>query len=134
VSNQQAANGVIRALRKTASSRQGRLDRLGDCSGSLDAVKDGETFGTSIQPAYVEGALAVRTAASSSPTARSRATWSSSMSPDAPAIDPGPPPIQLHAACPAIGAEASPTPRSGATQRTRSATASACLVNSGSQH
>ena len=35
----------------------------GDCSGSLDAVKNGETFGTGIQPAAVEGALAVRSAA-----------------------------------------------------------------------
>lgn len=64
VSNQQAANGVIRALKENGITPGKDVYIVsGDCSGSLDAVKDGETFGTGIQPAAVEGALAVRTAA-----------------------------------------------------------------------
>lgn len=64
VSNQQAANGVIRALKENGIE-PGRDVYIvsGDCSGTLDAVRSGETFGTGIQPAAVEGALAVRTAA-----------------------------------------------------------------------
>lgn len=64
VSNQQAANGIIRALKENGINPG--VDVMivsGDCSGTLDAVKNGETFGTGIQPAAVEGALAVRTAA-----------------------------------------------------------------------
>jgi ABC-type sugar transport system substrate-binding protein len=64
VSNQQAANGVIRALKENGITPGKDVYIVsGDCSGSLDAVKNGETFGTGIQPAAVEGALAVRTAA-----------------------------------------------------------------------
>lgn len=64
VSNQQAANGVIRALKENGiEPGKDVMIVSGDCSGSLDAVKTGETFGTGIQPAAVEGALAVRTAA-----------------------------------------------------------------------
>jgi ABC-type sugar transport system substrate-binding protein len=64
ISNQQAANGIIRALKENGI-RPGKDVWLvsGDCSGSLEAVKNGETFGTGIQPAAVEGRLAVRTAA-----------------------------------------------------------------------
>jgi ABC-type sugar transport system substrate-binding protein len=64
VSNQQAANGIIRALKENGITPGKDVWIVsGDCSGSLDAVKNGETFGTGIQPAAVEGALAVRTAA-----------------------------------------------------------------------
>ncbi len=64
VSNQQAANGIIRALiENDITPGEDVYIVSGDCSGSLDAVKDGQTFGTGIQPAAVEGALAVRTAA-----------------------------------------------------------------------
>ena len=64
VSNQQAANGIIRALKENGiAPGKDVMIVSGDCSGSLDAVKSGETFGTGIQPAAVEGALAVRTAA-----------------------------------------------------------------------
>ena len=64
ISNQQAANGIIRALKENGL-KPGKDVWLvsGDCSGSLEAVKNGETYGTGIQPAAVEGALAVRTAA-----------------------------------------------------------------------
>ena len=64
ISNQQAANGIIRALKENGIT-PGKDAWLvsGDCSGSLEAVKNGETFGTGIQPAGVEGRLAVRTAA-----------------------------------------------------------------------
>jgi len=64
VSNQQAANGIIRALIENGITPGEDVYIVsGDCSGSLDAVKNGQTFGTGIQPAAVEGALAVRTAA-----------------------------------------------------------------------
>jgi len=64
VSNQQAANGIIRALKENGITPGKDVFIVsGDCSGSLDAVKNGETFGTGIQPAAVEGAVAVRTAA-----------------------------------------------------------------------
>ena len=63
VSNQQAANGIIRALKENGIAPGKDVYIVsGDCSGSLEAVKNGETFGTGIQPAAVEGALAVRTA------------------------------------------------------------------------
>jgi ribose transport system substrate-binding protein len=64
ISNQQAANGVIRALKENGITPGKDVYIVsGDCSGSLEAVKNGETFGTGIQPAAVEGALSVRTAA-----------------------------------------------------------------------
>lgn len=64
VSNQQAANGIIRALKENGITPGEDVYIVsGDCSGTLDAVKSGETFGTGIQPAAVEGALAVRNAA-----------------------------------------------------------------------
>lgn len=64
ISNQQAANGIIRALKENGiTPGEDVMLVSGDCSGTLDAVKNGETFGTGIQPAAVEGALAVRTAA-----------------------------------------------------------------------
>jgi ABC-type sugar transport system substrate-binding protein len=64
ISNQQAANGIIRALKENGITPGKDVWLVsGDCSGSLEAVKNGETFGTGIQPAAVEGALAVRTAA-----------------------------------------------------------------------
>jgi ribose transport system substrate-binding protein len=63
ISNQQAANGVIRALKENGIT-PGKDAWLvsSDCSGSLTAVKNGETFGTGLQPAAIEGAVAVRTA------------------------------------------------------------------------
>jgi ABC-type sugar transport system substrate-binding protein len=63
VSNQQAANGVIRAL-KANGIRPGKDVYIvsSDCSGSLTAVKNGATFGTGLQPAAIEGTVAVRTA------------------------------------------------------------------------
>lgn len=64
ISNQQAANGIIRALKENGLTPGKDVWLVsGDCSGSLEAVKNGETYGTGIQPAAVEGALAVRTAA-----------------------------------------------------------------------
>ncbi len=64
ISNQQAANGIIRALKENGIAPGKDVYLVsGDCSGSLEAVKNGETFGTGIQPAAVEGTLAVRTAA-----------------------------------------------------------------------
>lgn len=64
ISNQQAANGIIRALEENGLTPGKDIFLVsGDCSGSLEAVKDGRTFATGIQPAYVEGRLAVRTAA-----------------------------------------------------------------------
>ena len=82
ISNQQAANGIIRALKENGI-KPGKDVWIvsGDCSGSLEAVKNGETFGTGIQPAAVEGALAVRTAAKFvANDARSRARRSSTRS------------------------------------------------------
>jgi ABC-type sugar transport system substrate-binding protein len=64
VSNQQAANGVIRALKENGI-RPGKDVKIvsSDCSGSLDAVKNGETFGTGLQSGAIEGYLGVVTAA-----------------------------------------------------------------------
>jgi len=63
VSNQQAANGIIRALKENGLTPGKDVYIVSsDCSGSLDAVKNGETFGTGLQPAAIEGAVAVRTA------------------------------------------------------------------------
>jgi ribose transport system substrate-binding protein len=109
VSNQQAANGIIRALKENGIEPGKDVWIVsGDCSGSLDAVKDGETFGTGIQPAAVEGALAVRTAAKlvANEGKVEGDTIQMEVAADAPAIDPGPPAkfnFMPHA--PAIGAE-----------------------------
>jgi ABC-type sugar transport system substrate-binding protein len=63
VSNQQAANGIIRALKENDIVPGKDVYIVSsDCSGSLEAVKNGETFGTGLQPAAIEGAVAVRTA------------------------------------------------------------------------
>src|SRR5690606_30962481 len=79
----------------------------GDCSGSLDAVKNGETFGTGIQPAAVEGALAVRTAAKFVANGKIEGdVVQMDVAADAPAVDPAPPAkfnYMPHA--PAIGAD-----------------------------
>ncbi|MFN8221648.1 MAG: substrate-binding domain-containing protein [Gaiellales bacterium] len=63
VSNQQAANGIIRAMKENGI-KPGKDVWIvsSDCSGSLTAVKTGETFGTGLQPAAIEGTVAVRTA------------------------------------------------------------------------
>lgn len=109
VSNQQAANGIIRALKENGIEPGKDVWIVsGDCSGSLDAVKNGETFGTGIQPAAVEGALAVRTAAKliANEGKVEGDVVQLEVTPDAPAIDPGPPAkynYMPHA--PAIGAE-----------------------------
>lgn len=64
VSNQQAANGVIRALKENGI-KPGKDVKLvsSDCSGSLEAVQNGETFGTGLQSGAIEGTLGVATAA-----------------------------------------------------------------------
>lgn len=109
VSNQQAANGIIRALKENGIEPGKDVWIVsGDCSGSLDAVKDGETFGTGIQPAAVEGALAVRTAAKlvANGGKVEGDVIQMQVEAEAPAIDPGPPAkfnFMPHA--PAIGAE-----------------------------
>jgi ABC-type sugar transport system substrate-binding protein len=64
VSNQQAANGIIRALKENGIAPGKDVQIVSsDCSGSLEAVKNGETFGTGLQPAAIEGRLGVITAA-----------------------------------------------------------------------
>ena len=94
ISNQQAANGIIRALKEN-NITPGKDVWLvsGDCSGSLEAVKNGETFGTGIQPAAVEGRLAVRTAAklvaNDGKTEGQEVQYE--VEAEAPPIDPGPP-------------------------------------------
>ena len=109
VSNQQAANGIIRALKENGIEPGKDVWIVsGDCSGSLDAVKNGETFGTGIQPAAVEGALAVRTAAKlvANEGKVEGDIIQMDVAADAPAVDPGPPAkfnYMPHA--PAIGAE-----------------------------
>ena len=64
VSNQQAANGIIRALKENGI-KPGKDVKIvsSDCSGSLEAVKNGETFGTGLQSGAIEGSLGVATAA-----------------------------------------------------------------------
>jgi ABC-type sugar transport system substrate-binding protein len=64
VSNQQAANGIIRALKEN-DIRPGKDVKIvsSDCSGSLEAVENGETFGTGLQSGAIEGQLGVATAA-----------------------------------------------------------------------
>jgi ABC-type sugar transport system substrate-binding protein len=64
VSNQQAANGVIRALKENGI-KPGEDVKIvsSDCSGSLEAVENGETFGTGVQSGAIEGMLGVVTAA-----------------------------------------------------------------------
>jgi ABC-type sugar transport system substrate-binding protein len=94
ISNQQAANGIIRALKENGITPGKDVWLVsGDCSGSLEAVKNGETFGTGIQPAAVEGALAVRTAAklvaNDAKTQGQEVQYEVEAEP--PAIDPGPP-------------------------------------------
>jgi len=109
VSNQQAANGIIRALKENGIVPGKDVWIVsGDCSGSLDAVKNGETFGTGIQPAAVEGALAVRTAAKliANGGKVEGDVIQMGVEAEAPAVDPGPPAkynYMPHA--PAIGAD-----------------------------
>lgn len=108
VSNQQAANGIIRALKENGIEPGKDVFIVsGDCSGSLDAVKNGETFGTGIQPAAVEGALAVRTAAKFVANGKIEGdVVQMDVAADAPAVDPAPPAkfnYMPHA--PAIGAD-----------------------------
>jgi len=64
VSNQQAANGIIRALKENGI-KPGKDVKIvsSDCSGSIEAVKNGETFGTGLQSGAIEGSLGVATAA-----------------------------------------------------------------------
>lgn len=108
VSNQQAANGIIRALKENGITPGKDVYIVsGDCSGSLDAVKNGETFGTGIQPAAVEGALAVRTAAKLIANGKIEGdVLQMEVEAEAPAIDPGPPAkLNYMPHAPAIGAE-----------------------------
>jgi ABC-type sugar transport system substrate-binding protein len=63
VSNQQAANGVIRAFKENGITPGKDVWIVSsDCSGTLTAVRDGEAFGTGLQPAVIEGTVVVRTA------------------------------------------------------------------------
>jgi ABC-type sugar transport system substrate-binding protein len=109
ISNQQAANGIIRALKENGITPGKDVWLVsGDCSGSLEAVKNGETFGTGIQPANVEGRLAVRTAAkliaNEGKTEEEEIQYE--VEAEAPPIDPAPPAkynFMPHA--PAVGAE-----------------------------
>jgi ABC-type sugar transport system substrate-binding protein len=109
VSNQQAANGVIRALKENGITPGKDVHIVsGDCSGSLEAVKSGETFATGIQSGAVEGRLAVRTAAkliaNDGQTEGEEVQFE--VEPEAPEIEPGPPAkfnFMPHA--PAIGAD-----------------------------
>jgi ribose transport system substrate-binding protein len=108
VSNQQAANGIIRALKENGITPGKDVYIVsGDCSGTLDAVKNGETFGTGIQPAAVEGALAVRTAAKLIATGKVEGeVIQMEVTPEPPSLDMTPPAkynYMPHA--PAIGAE-----------------------------
>lgn len=108
VSNQQAANGIIRALKENGIAAGKDVYIVsGDCSGTLDAVKSGETFGTGIQPAAVEGALAIRTAAKLIATGKVEGDVVQM------GVTPEPPPLEMTAPAkynymphaPAIGAE-----------------------------
>jgi ABC-type sugar transport system substrate-binding protein len=109
VSNQQAANGVIRALKENGITPGKDVHIVsGDCSGSLEAVKSGETFATGIQSGAVEGRLAVRTAAkliaNDGQTEGEEVQFE--VEAEAPEIEPGPPAkfnFMPHA--PAIGAD-----------------------------
>lgn len=109
ISNQQAANGIIRALKENGITPGKDVWLVsGDCSGSLEAVKSGETFGTGIQPAAVEGRLAVRTAAKlvASGGKTQGDVKQYEVEAEAPEIEPGPPAkynYMPHA--PAVGAE-----------------------------
>jgi ABC-type sugar transport system substrate-binding protein len=108
VSNQQAANGIIRALKDNGIAPGKDVYIVsGDCSGSLEAVKNGETFGTGIQPAAVEGALAVRSAAKYIANGKIEGdVIQLEVTPEAPPIDNSPPAkynYMPHA--PAIGSE-----------------------------
>jgi ABC-type sugar transport system substrate-binding protein len=108
VSNQQAANGIIRALKENGiTPGKDVMIVSGDCSGTLDAVKNGETFGTGIQPAVVEGMLAVRTAAKLIANGKVEGDiLQMQVEAVPPALDPGPPAkynYMPHA--PAIGAD-----------------------------
>lgn len=108
VSNQQAANGIIRALKENGIAPGKDVYIVsGDCSGSLDAVKNGETFGTGIQPAAVEGALAVRTAAKYIANGKIEGdVIQMEVEAEAPRVDPGPPAkLNYMPHAPAIGAE-----------------------------
>jgi ABC-type sugar transport system substrate-binding protein len=108
VSNQQAANGIIRALKENGIAPGKDVYIVsGDCSGSLDAVKNGETFGTGIQPAAVEGALAVRTAAKYIANGKIEGDVKQmEVEADAPAIDNSPPAkLNYMPHAPAIGAD-----------------------------
>jgi len=64
VSNQGAANGVIRALKENGL-KPGKdvLIVSSDCSGNLDTLKNGEEFATGLQSGSIEGYLGVVTAA-----------------------------------------------------------------------
>ena len=108
VSNQQAANGIIRALKDNGIAPGKDVYIVsGDCSGSLEAVKNGETFGTGIQPAAVEGALAVRTAAKFIANGKIEGdVIQMEVEADAPAITDGPPAkLNCMPHAPAIGAD-----------------------------
>jgi ABC-type sugar transport system substrate-binding protein len=64
VSNQQAANGIIRALKENdIVPGKDVMIVSSDCSGSLEAIENGETFGTGLQSGAIEGQLGVATAA-----------------------------------------------------------------------
>ena len=126
VSNQQAANGIIRALKENGI-KPGKDVYIvsGDCSGSLDAVKNGETFGTGLQPGAIEGSLGGphRGASTSPPEGRGRCAAVSRPSPSARRSTTATGEAELHAARAGNRRRRHRTRRSGATRPTRSARA-----------
>ena len=93
VSNQQAANGIIRALKENGI-KPGKDVKIvsSDCSGSLDAVQNGETFGTGLQSGAIEGQLGVATAARYIATGKAEGDVQQfKAEPDAPAFEVSPP-------------------------------------------
>ncbi len=60
--NLQSATGVVRAAEQNGlTPGKDVIIFAGDCSGSVQDIRNGKVFGTVIQPAQVEGRLAVRT-------------------------------------------------------------------------
>jgi ABC-type sugar transport system substrate-binding protein len=93
VSNQQAANGIIRALKENGI-KPGKDVKIvsSDCSGSLEAVQNGETFGTGLQSGAIEGYLGVVTAARYVATGKVEGDVQQfDVEPEAPKFEPTPP-------------------------------------------
>ena len=108
VSNQQAANGIIRALKEN-DLRPGKDVKIvsSDCSGSLEAIRNGETFGTGLQSGAIEGQLGVATAARYIATGKAEGDVQQfDATPKAPKFEPTPPAsLNYMPHAPAIGAK-----------------------------